>query len=115
MLIKKLNDKTIGIVVIPDGASNICLPKIGIADLYFHKEGELLEEDSYISVAIPQGNWCLLSLSKEMTEDKACEILGATVNGGGNCPCLYNFKMLLKGHGLNGDNYAILIKDESVK
>lgn len=75
MLIKTLNDKTIGIVVIPDGVSDLCLPKVGISDLYFHKEGEYLEEDSYISVAIEQGNWQILSLHSEMTEEKARMIM----------------------------------------
>lgn len=55
-------------VPVPDDASDLTLPKIGIVDLYFRTDDEDYE-DGYISVTIPQGNWQVLGDSKQLTEE----------------------------------------------
>ena len=55
-------------VPVPDDASDLTLPKIGIVDLYFRTDDEEYE-NGYISVTIPPGNWKLLGDSKQLTED----------------------------------------------
>lgn len=65
---KELETGTIMFVPVPDDASDLTLPKIGIVDLYFRTDDEDYE-NGYISVTIPQGNWKLLGDSKQITED----------------------------------------------
>lgn len=57
------------LVEVPDGASDLTRPKVGIVDLYFDmKDGE------YESVVIPQGNWKGKHF-KEMSEEECAGLV----------------------------------------
>ncbi len=57
-------------VDVPEDASDLVLPKIGIADLYFYTENKE-NDDRYISVPIPQSNYEVLGLAKDVSEEVA--------------------------------------------
>ena len=65
----QLTDKTLLVVSVPKEASDLTLPKVGIADLYFRTDDKEYE-DGYISVGIPQG-YELLGIYPELTEEQA--------------------------------------------
>lgn len=69
------------IVELPEGASDTTYPKIGIADLYFQKEGKHIPEESYISVPIPEGNWQIVGRLSEITEEQAEQLVEPNGNG----------------------------------
>lgn len=72
------NGLTVLAVKWPKDASDLVLPKVGIADLYFHRDGNYEPEESYLSVGLPQGNWKLHAVTDSITEEQA-KVL---------CPCM---------------------------
>lgn len=69
--IKQLQPKegvTLLAVLWPGEASELCMPKIGMVDLYFHNKSGV--EEDYISVNIPLGPWQLLGTPDQITEDQ---------------------------------------------
>lgn len=69
-LIKQLQPKE-GVTLLgvkwPEEASDLCMPKIGMVDLYFHNKSGV--EEDYISVNIPSGPWQLLGIATEIPEE----------------------------------------------
>lgn len=57
-------------VKVPEDASDLVLPKIGIADIYFH-----LNSGEYGSIGIPPGSWSDPVRVEEVTEGMASQIL----------------------------------------
>lgn len=97
----QLTDKTLLVVSVPKEASDLTLPKVGIADLYFRTDDKEYE-DGYISIGIPQG-YELLGIYPELTEEELATI-GLD---------LESIQSLMERENITGyDKYAILIKSK---
>lgn len=128
----QLTDKTLLVVSVPKEASDLTLPKVGMADLYFRTDDKE-HEDSYISVGIPQG-YKLLGIYPELTEEQAISLVENTKSGhfyfnkfvewdvyknyleiGQEWfdTSLESFQSLMERENITGyDKYAILIKSK---
>lgn len=68
----KTQKGTVLFVKVPDDASDLTLPKVGMIDLYFQtKVKSEYEEDNYISVGLPDLGFQLIGLTSEVTEKQA--------------------------------------------
>lgn len=62
----------ISFVKVPDDASDLTLPKVGMIDLYFKTKVKYeYEEDNYISISLPDVGFKLIGLTSDVTEDQA--------------------------------------------
>ena len=76
----QLTDKTLLVVSVTKEASDLTLPKVGMADLYFRTDDKEYE-DGYISVGIPQGDWQLLGIYPELTEEQSKSVVESYYGG----------------------------------
>lgn len=72
-------------VDVPDEASDLTLPKVGMIDLYFQaKVKSEHEEDNYISIALPDVGFQIIGLTSEVTEEQAKMMVHTHVEDNGN-------------------------------
>lgn len=64
-------------VKVPEVASNLTQPKVGMVDLYFQtKIKSKDEEDNHISVTLPDVGFQLIALTTDITEEQAEMMVG---------------------------------------
>lgn len=72
----KTEKGTLCFVKVPDDASDLTLPKVGMIDLYFKtKVQSEYEEDNYISIGLPNIGFQLIGLTSEITDSYAMNML----------------------------------------
>jgi len=77
MQVEQKTDKGVVLFVkVPDDASDLTCPKIGIIDLYFQtKVQSKHEEDNYISISLPDVGFEYIGLTSDVTELQSMNML----------------------------------------